>query len=83
MNGVKYRAGHQSSSDYDDTQYKIIFTKADIRRDAEVSGKEILSNVLEREPIVEVWVDLDENTVVQILEIPDDYKYQGIPVAVY
>ncbi len=83
MNGIRYRAGHLSPSDYDDTEYKIIFTTADIRESTEASGKNILSNVLEREPLVEVWVDLNEQKVVQILPIPKDYIYQGVPVAAW
>jgi len=83
MNGVVYRAGHLSPSDYDDTLYKIIFTSAEIRGDRNVAGKEILTNVLEREPLVEVWVDLSERSVIQILDIPEVYKYQNIPVAVF
>lgn len=83
MNGITYRSGHASPKDYDQTQYKIIFTKAILRDSADVSGKEILTQVLEREPLLEVWVDLEKHTVTQILEIPEDYKYHGIPVAIY
>lgn len=83
MNGVEYRAGHRSPSNYDDSLYKIIFTEAKIRGNKNVVGKEILTNVLTREPLIEVWVDLRDKKVIQVLEIPDDYKYQGIPVAVY
>ena len=83
MSGVQYRAGHLSPSDYDDTRYKIIFTIAEIRGNTEAIGKEIVTTVLTREPLIEVWIDLDEQMVIQVLEIPDDYKYQGIPVAVF
>ena len=83
MNGVEYKAGHRSPSDYDDTQYKIIFTIAEIRENTEAIGKEILTKVLTREPLIEVWIDLKEQSVIQILELPDHYKYQGIPVAVF
>jgi len=83
MNGVEYRAGHRSPSDYDDSTYKIIFTKAVIRGERPVAGKEILTDVLTREPLVEVWVNLREQRVTQVSEIPDSYKYQGIPVAVF
>lgn len=83
MNGVEYRAGHRSPSDYDNTLYKVIFTKAELRGDGDIAGKEILTNVLKREPIIEVWIDLTEQKVVQILEIPATYQYQGIPVAIF
>jgi hypothetical protein len=49
----------------------------------EVTEKRILTNVLERKPLAEVWVDLERQTVERILDIPTDYKYRGIPVAIY
>lgn len=83
MNGITYRSGHASPKDYDQTQYKIILTRAILRDNVDAAGKEILTQVLEREPLLEVWVDLEKHTVTQILEIPENYKYRGIPVAIY
>lgn len=83
MNGIQYRAGHLSPSNYDRTKYKIIFTTAQIRSDKETTGKSILTSVVERKPLAEVWVDLKTQTVEQILDIPADYKYRGVPVAIY
>lgn len=82
MNGIEYRSGHASPNDYDKTQYKIILTKASLRNPNAI-GKEILTEILEREPLLEIWVDLEQHTVTQILEIPENYKYHNIPVAVY
>ena len=81
MNGVEYTRGHSSAAGYDNTQYKVIFTAVEVRGDEK--GKDILTGVSEREPLCEVWVDLNTRTVTQVLEIPEDYKYKGIPVAVY
>jgi protein-S-isoprenylcysteine O-methyltransferase Ste14 len=83
MNGVRDREGHRSPSDYDDARYKVIFTAAEIRGDSGASGKDILTSVIARTPLLEVWVDLNEQKVIQTLDIPEDYKYKGIPVAVY
>lgn len=83
MNGIRYRAGHLSPANYDKSKYKVIFTIAQIRRDMEVTEKQILTNVLERKPLAEVWVDIERQTVERILNIPTDYKYRGIPVAIY
>ncbi|WP_313075360.1 hypothetical protein [Lacrimispora sp.] len=83
MNGIQYRAGHLSPSNYDRTKYKIIFTTAQMRDDKEAIGKSILTSVVERKPLAEVWVDLEAQTVEQILDIPTDYKYRGVPVAIY
>ena len=82
MNGIEYRSGHASPKDYDQTQYKIILTKASLRN-PNAAGKEILTEILEREPLLEVWVDLEQQTVTQVFNIPENYKYRNIPVAVY
>ena len=49
----------------------------------EVTGKEILTLVYLREPIVEVWVDLSTHAVTKVLDMPEEIMYQGVPVAVY
>jgi hypothetical protein len=73
--------GHVQPASYDNTQYKVIFTAVDCWGAA--AGKDILQNVRLRQPILEVWVDLNTQTVTQVLDVPEDYMYQGIPVAVY
>jgi hypothetical protein len=83
MNGIQYRAGHLSPSNYDRTKYKIIFTIAQLRGDKESTGKSILTSAVECKPLAEVWVDLEAQAVEQILDIPTDYKYRGVPVAIY
>lgn len=80
MNGIQYRAGHLSPSNYNKTKYKIIFTTAQIRSVKQATGKSILASVVERKPLAEVWVDLEAQTVEQILDIPTDYKYRGVSV---
>jgi hypothetical protein len=83
MNGIVYRQGHRSPSKYDNNLYKIIFTSVKTKGNVNVNGKEILKNVMTKTPLLEVWVDLNNNKITQILEIPEDYKYKGIPVTVY
>lgn len=83
MNGVKYRAGHRSPSNYDQNIYKVIFTKVDIRSNKDVSGIDIIANVEKREPLVEVWVNVADHKVIKILDMPEYIKYQNIPIAVY
>lgn len=82
MNGIQYRRGHSASKSYDHNLYKIILTKATLREDCQ-GGKEILKKTMSMEPIVEVWVDLDSRKVINILEMPEDIKYDGIPEAIY
>ncbi|MNE70590.1 hypothetical protein D3C80_1663920 [compost metagenome] len=83
MNGVKYREGHKSPREYDRNSYKIIFTKAVLRASKNAEGKAILSKVSEREGIVEVWINLAEQKVVKVVDLPNSTKYANIPVALY
>ena len=83
MNGLQRGQGHKSPRNYDRNLYKVILTKADIRDGKAATGKDILTSVYMREPILEVWVDLSTNTVIKILEMPTEIKYKGIPGAVY
>ncbi len=77
------RIGHWVPSDYNKDYYKIIFTKAEIRGGREVSGKDILLNVYRREPLIEVWVDINKNKIIKIMEMPEEIMYDNIPVAIY
>ncbi len=83
MNGVQLTKGHKSPSDYDHNLYKVILTKADVRDGMGAVGKDILTAVFHLEPIAEVWVDLSTLTIIKVLNMPDEIKYQGVPVAVY
>lgn len=83
MNGLTYRAGHKSDSNYDATQYKCIITRAIPRNDSFTSGKSILTQLHSRQPLLEVWVDTSTHQVTQILQMPDEIKYDGIPEAIY
>jgi protein-S-isoprenylcysteine O-methyltransferase Ste14 len=80
MNGLEYGRGHASPADYDRNLYKVIFTAVQC---GEATGKAILSKVKEREPIIEALVDLKKQAVTQVSDIPAQYKYRGIPVAIY
>ncbi|MCX8128849.1 MAG: isoprenylcysteine carboxylmethyltransferase family protein [Clostridia bacterium] len=83
MNGIKRGSGHYSPSDYDNNSFKVILTKADIRPGKSISSKEILTNVVKRHAIIEVWVDVSGQKVTKIMEMPEKIKYENIPVAVY
>lgn len=83
MNGVEHKQGHKSPSDYDKNTYKIIFTQAKIRSDKAVIGKDIITNVSERIPLIEVWVNVEENKVIKVEEITKDIMYKNTPVAIY
>jgi hypothetical protein len=82
MNGVKYRNGHASPADYDRNLYKVIFTKADMRTNKDVTGKDIIKNVMKREYLAEAWISLKEGKVTKLIVSPESY-YKDTPVAIY
>jgi len=83
MDPVDKGRGHYTPNRYDGSQYKIIFTYAELRADQDVQGKEILLNVVRRVPIAEVWIDLPLQQVIEIKNPPASVKYENIPVPVY
>ena len=83
MNGINGVVSHSNPVNYDRNMYKVIFNKAHIRANKEVSGKDIISSVAKREPVVEVWIDVADQKVVKILEMPEKIRYENIPVAIY
>ena len=83
MNKVEHKGGHYSPGAYDRDLYKIILTKAYLRDGVTATGKEILTSVYMREPLVEVWVNLSNQSVVKILDIPEEIMFKGIPVSIF
>jgi len=74
--------GHHYPTDYDKNLYKIVFTRAELRRGQDAEGKEILVNTRAREPVVEVWVDLLKNQVTEVRDI-SGVKYENVPVPLF
>lgn len=83
MNGVEYRKGHKSPKSYDSNRYKIIFSEAIVNNSENMNGKKILDRTMSIAPIVEVWVDVTNNKVTEIKDMPESIKYKGIPVAIF
>ena len=83
MNPVEGGRGHHFPGDYDKNQYKIVFTRAEIRTSQEVEGKDILLHTVKRVPVVEVGIDLAQNQVIEIKDPPATVRYAGIPVPIY
>ena len=82
MNEIGVGRGHHSPRNYDDNLYKIIITRVITRSDG-VSIENLLTNVHTREPIIEIWIDLSEQSVIKILDMPEVVRYEGIPVAIF
>lgn len=83
MNEVPGGGGHHFPADYDQNLYKIVFTKADLRTNQAIEGKELLLNTVKRTPIVEVWLDLAQSKVIDIQNPPTTIKYENVPVPIY
>lgn len=83
MTGVVYRSGHKSPANYDHNRYKIIFITPTLLPGENPSPSDILSKTIGITPLVEVWVDIDRREVIEIKEMPENIKYDGIPEAIY
>lgn len=77
------RGNHFLPAKYNENLYKIIFTKAEPRPNREMEGKNILLNTLKRIPVVEVWIDLSKDQVIEIKNPPSIVNYENIPVPIF
>jgi len=82
MNGVERGVGHASPRNYDPNHFKVIITRVNLRNNDVSPTLNLLTNVHTLEAVIEVWVDLSEQRVAQILDIPEG-MYEGIPVAIF
>ena len=82
MSDLGVRGGHHSPSNYNNNLYKVIITRV-ITRDNNIPIESLLTNVHTREPLVEVWVDLSTQSIIQILDMPENLMFEGIPVAIF
>ncbi len=83
MNQIESGEGHYFPADYNRNLYKIVFTRVDLHTSEAIQGKDILLNVVQRTPVVEVTVDLSQNKVVLVKEPPAHVRFEGVPVAIY
>lgn len=84
-------------SDYHGSRYRVVYTKAKLRRPAH--GRGILTSATTRRPLLEVIVDLEDadraertgdsgtsapaGRVIEVLPPDPDPRYAGVPVPVY
>lgn len=83
MNPIEGTGDHHSPTNYDKNLYKIIFTKAKLRSDQEVEGRELLLNTAQTESVVEVWIDLSKKSLISIKNPPTTIMYENIPVPLF
>jgi len=74
---------HYPPRNYDTNIYKIIFTRAELRNNRKMEGKDILLNTIKRVPVLEVQIDLSQNHVAEIKNPPTIVMYENIPVPLW
>jgi len=74
---------HHYINDKSRTKFKIIFTEAVVPTGEVPEGIDIIKRATNKNPIVEVWVDLKAQMVEKILPPPDIPFYNGMPVPVF
>jgi len=77
------RTGHMFPAEFDRNRYKIIFTQAVMRPGHVHNGLDILSDAINKTPIIEAWVSLEEKTVEARFPPPQKAFYDGLPVPVF
>jgi protein-S-isoprenylcysteine O-methyltransferase Ste14 len=71
------------SAGYDKTTYKIIFTIPHFSCNCVKTGLKIIKGARTITPILEVWLDLSLNQVIDIKDPPATSRYENVPVPVY
>ena len=82
MNNLVRGQGHASPRNFDPNYFKIIITRVNLRNSDDVQVSNLLNNVHTLDPVIEVWIDISEQRVTQVLDIPEGI-YNGIPVAIF
>jgi len=63
--------------------YKIIITKAILSGNGNANREVILKRVTKRIPLIEIWLNSADSTVVQVHDPPSKWNYEGIPMPVF
>ncbi len=74
---------HESPGSKDQSQYKIIFTRAHFGPGGAANGINILRTAIHKSPIVEIWIDRTTNTVTRVISPPAERYYNSMPVPVF
>ena len=64
-------------------QWKLVLTKAVLPQGQSYSDRDIVARAFAVEPLGEVWVDLSENQIIQVVQPPATGNYEGIPMPVF
>jgi protein-S-isoprenylcysteine O-methyltransferase Ste14 len=74
---------HESPGSKDQSRYKIIVTKAEFGAGEPANGLDILRRAIHKTPVLEVWIDRNNQSVEKILGPPSIDIYFGMPVPIF
>ena len=77
------RTGHSFPRDHDRDRYKIVYTRAIFRPGATPVGPSILTDALNKEPVIEAWIDRSLGHVTHVFSLPEKAFYDHMPVPVF
>jgi hypothetical protein len=85
MNMGGHDEGHIEPENYNPNLYKVIFMQATVSPTAgDVQGKELVLHTIQRIPLFEARVDLAQNKVIEMVEIPlESIRWQGFPTPLF
>jgi protein-S-isoprenylcysteine O-methyltransferase Ste14 len=68
---------------YDKSIYKIIFCEPIFSCNCAISGKKIISSARTIKPVLEVWLDMSMEKVIDIKESLTDPRYENVPLPIF
>ena len=63
--------------------YKVIVNKAILSGHGKATNEQILGRVTHRIPLIEIWINSADSTIVQVLDPPEKKNYEGIPMPIF
>lgn len=75
--------GHTFPEDHDRNHYKIVFTLIQPRPGRVPNGPSIVTDTLNKTPVIEAWIDRAAAQVVRTFPPPEKAFYGGVPVPVF
>ena len=77
------KTGHTFPEDSDPNRYKVVFTRAEFGPGPLPTSDAIVREALNKQPVVEAWIDRASGRVVQVFPPPEDAFYDGMPVPLF
>ena len=74
---------HFLHSGHNTAVYKVIFNKAILSSRGIAKKEQILERITHRMPLIEIWINASDSTIVRVLEPPAKKNYEGIPMPIF